>query len=88
MYTENLCKVMKFLGNKHNMASGLSKDNGMHKTTAQTKFPQLLDTCSPVPGLCQASGVSLLCRTPTHRDTVRWIYFQKAISCFFKLQCF
>lgn len=35
MHTENLCKVMKLLENEHDMASGLSKDNGMnvHKTT-------------------------------------------------------
>lgn len=34
-------------------------------------------------------GVSLLCRTPNYRDTVRWIYFKKLYPVFLSnCQCF
>lgn len=50
MYTENLCKVMKFLGNKHNMASGLSKDNGMcTRLHSPDKVPSVIRHMFPCP---------------------------------------
>lgn len=75
----NLGKLVKFLENKHNMASELSTDNGMSvRLYNPDTVPQSLDFLPPVLWLPQ--WVSPEPRPPTQRTTVRWIYFHSYVK--------